>query len=210
MKKKVLIGNTDAAGYMHHAMEKLKNEHGFTNMICVECVAHGLHNIAEGVRQSPQYSELDKAMHAVKHFFKNSPNRKEVFRSLNLTKQPPTDFVSTRWGLWFKAATFYSKLENLQAMKRTVEKVKPAESQALQLLLNLDKNEQVLHQAKDITAKFGFLKQTFAQLQGRNTALYKINLYQKAIDRIKHYNIVMKPTKVLNKQKNFDKVNLNK
>lgn len=203
MKRKVLGLITDGASYMDAAKEKLKAEHGYVNMIPVTCIAHGLHNIANEVRQSPQYNMLYEIMMAVKKFFQNSPKRKNLFHQLNPNSSMPPDFVSTRWGLWIIAVEWYTSVANLKAIEETLMKVPEAAMHNQFDFVDLHKNEEFLRQANEVHSNFGFLKETFKKLQGHYDAVYKITAFKAAIDAIRPLNVEMKKTHKRQIERNF-------
>ena len=101
---RVLLLVTDAAAYMKKAGLALKVL--YPNMIHVTCLAHGLHRIAEHVREL--HPKVDKLVANVKKVFLKSPSRiqhfKEIAPDLSLPPQP----VLTRWGTWISAVLYYA------------------------------------------------------------------------------------------------------
>jgi hypothetical protein len=102
-RTKFLLLLTDAAPYMIRAGKLLVPF--YNNMVHVTCIFHLLHNAAMKVRS--YFSDVDKAIAAVKAALVKNKTRKRLFREKNIPV-PPMPIV-TRWGSWLEAALYYSK-----------------------------------------------------------------------------------------------------
>lgn len=71
---KVLLVVTDAAAYMIKAMDSLKVL--FPNMLHVTCFAHGLHRLAEFIRD--QFPQVNKLISKTKAVFVKVKNGEDV------------------------------------------------------------------------------------------------------------------------------------
>lgn len=114
-ENKFLVLASDGAAYMGVVGRMLK-EH-FPKLLHITCAAHGLHLIAESVRQL--YPECNTIIGDTKAIFVKAPTRvnllNEMFPDLD---QPPTVCV-TRWGTWLCAAQYYSN--NFDEIKQVIE-----------------------------------------------------------------------------------------
>ena len=101
-------------------------------MVHVTCAAHGLHRVAEHLRDI--HPEVDSLISSVKKVFLKAPSRRQIFHDLCPNLPLPPSPVITRWGTWIEAAMYYAK--NLDAI-RTV-------------LHALDEDAASIRQAKDL------------------------------------------------------------
>lgn len=111
---KLLLFVSDAARYMIKAGSTLKIL--FPNMLHVTCTAHGLHRVAETIRD--HFKEVNKLISEVKKVFKKAPSRIQKYRELLGDLQLPPEPIITRWGTWLSAACFYS--DNFEAIKQVI------------------------------------------------------------------------------------------
>lgn len=104
-KSKILLCVTDAAPYMKCAMNGLSSLL-YPKMIYLTCIVHGLHRVAEFIRE--QFDVVNKLIANVKKAFVKAPQRKISFKSMhpNLPYLPQP--VVTRWGTWLEAAIYYA------------------------------------------------------------------------------------------------------
>lgn len=91
----------------------------YSKLIHVTCAAHGLHRIAEQVRD--HFSTVDKVIANCKKVFKKAPTRVEIFKIEAPGICLPPDPIVTRWGSWINAAIYYC--ENLNTVRRVIEKL---------------------------------------------------------------------------------------
>jgi hypothetical protein len=113
----VLLFLSDAALYMKEAGKSLKVF--YSKMIHVTCAAHGLHRIAEQVRD--HFSTVDEVIANCKKVFKKAPTRVEIFKIEAPGICLPPDPIITRWGSWINAAIYYC--EHLNTVRRVIEKL---------------------------------------------------------------------------------------
>jgi len=74
----------------------------YSKMIHVTCAAHGLHRIAEKVRD--HFNTVDKVIANCKKVFKKPPIRVEIFKIVAPGICLLPDPIITRWGSWINAA----------------------------------------------------------------------------------------------------------
>lgn len=113
----VLLFLSDAAPYMKKAGKSLKVF--YSKMIHVTYAAHGLHRIAEQIRD--HFSTVDKVIANCKKVFKKAPTRVEMFKIEAPGICLPPDPIITRWGSWVSAAIYYC--ENLNYVRCVIEKL---------------------------------------------------------------------------------------
>ena len=104
MFRSVLLVVTDAALYMMKAMNGLQVL--FPKMIHVMCLAHGLHRVAELVRNS--YPNVNRLVVCTKSIFIKSHQRVQKFKDMALAPGIPLPLapVVTRWETWLDAVQY--------------------------------------------------------------------------------------------------------
>ncbi|KAF0719057.1 DUF659 domain-containing protein, partial [Aphis craccivora] len=104
-----------AAPYMVKPGEALRVF--YLKLILVTCMAHGLHRVAEVIRE--KYQNVDRLISYTKKIFLKAPSRvntfKEMYPNLSLSPQP----ILSRWGTWLEAAMYYGKYFNKFAVITT-------------------------------------------------------------------------------------------
>ena len=100
---KVLLLVTDSASYMLKAAKALQVF--YSNLIHVTCLAHGLHRIAEKIRELfPAVNDL-----ITKKLFLKAPAHVQVYKDCPPEVPLPPEPVVTRSGTWLSAVSFYQK-----------------------------------------------------------------------------------------------------
>ncbi|GJQ85809.1 hypothetical protein Trydic_g20365 [Trypoxylus dichotomus] len=102
-KEKVLLFVTDAAAYMKTAGRLLQQT--YSSMMHITCLAHALHLVSEEVRKC--YPNADKLISSVMKVFVKAPARKNLFYEKLPHVPLPPEPVTTRWGTWIEAASYY-------------------------------------------------------------------------------------------------------
>lgn len=114
---RLLLLVTDSVAYMLSAGKTLKDI--YPKLIHETCLAHGLHRVAEAVRE--QHPQVNKLISVGKKIFLKAPSRVAVFRK-HLPGVPlPPEPVITRWGTWLSAASYYVK--HFEGFKRVVKEL---------------------------------------------------------------------------------------
>ncbi|KAL4084079.1 hypothetical protein QTP88_029395 [Uroleucon formosanum] len=106
--EKVLLYVTDAAPYMVKSGEALKVF--YPKLIHVTCMAHGLHRVAEAIRE--KYQNVDRLISNSKKIFLKAPSRVNTFKDMYPNLSLPPQPILTRWGTWLEAAIYYGKYFN--------------------------------------------------------------------------------------------------
>lgn len=101
----VLLLCTDSAAYMLKAGRILKAT--FPRMKHITCLAHGLHRVAEEVRDN--FKGVDVLISNVKKIFLKSPERVRLFKAKYPSIPLPPEPIITRWGTWITAAVYYAQ-----------------------------------------------------------------------------------------------------
>lgn len=128
---------TDAAPYCVKAGKSLKEL--FPKMIHVTCLAHGLHRVAEKVRES--FPLVNRLIASGKKIFVKAPLRRDAFK-VNCPDIPfPPEPVITRWGTWLEAAIYYA--DNFEVFDHVVQLFDPNDSIAIQECQDILTNHQV-------------------------------------------------------------------
>ncbi|KAL4131288.1 hypothetical protein QTP88_008624 [Uroleucon formosanum] len=106
--EKVLLYVTDAAPYMVKSGEALKVF--YPKLIHVTYMAHGLHRVAEAIRE--KYQNVDRLISNSKKIFLKAPSRVNTFKEMYPNLSLPPQSILTRWGTWLEAAIYYGKYFN--------------------------------------------------------------------------------------------------
>lgn len=194
-KNKVLLVTTDAASYMISAMEALTVL--YPKMLHVTCAAHGLHRVAELVRTkfkavNALISNVKRTFTKVKlrifgfrlfwyfiiPFYKQSPRRKLLFKTLFPDTPMPPRPIITRWGTWIDAAIYFAT--NFEKVERFFNELDPKDDAKC-----VRKAKAAICQA-NIKNDLTFIKSHFACLPVAITKLEeKGTLLSEAIEKFK-------------------------
>lgn len=112
---KVLLFVTDAAPYMVKAATGLQIL--YEKMIHLTCLAHGLHRVAEKVRE--MFGSVNNLIASTKKVFCKAPHRVQIFKDTTQIPLPPEPIL-TRWGTWIHAAEYYA--QNFETIKTVLNK----------------------------------------------------------------------------------------
>lgn len=176
--EKVLVFATDGAAYMVKAARALKVF--YPNMVHVTCLAHGLHRVAETIRDS--FPDVDKLVSSVKKVFVKCPSRVHIYKVKTGGLALPPEPILTRWGTWLHAVKFYA--ENWAAVKSVVESF--ADEDAKSIVEAKKKfSIKVSNDVAYIAENFAFLESTIQKLEEKGLSLREqINLVENAKDRL--------------------------
>ena len=82
-------------------------------MVHVTCLCHGLHRLAEKVRE--KFMNVDELIGQTKAVFAKAPLRVQKYREMCPELMLPPKPIYTRWGTWLEAVSFYAT--NFQDVK---------------------------------------------------------------------------------------------
>lgn len=85
-------------------------------MIHVTYVIHGLHKVAEKVRNT--FYVVDKVISSIKSVFRKAPSRLLVFKTEASNLMLPPEPILTRWRSWINASIYY--YENFGILHRVL------------------------------------------------------------------------------------------
>ncbi|KAL4101229.1 hypothetical protein QTP88_021249 [Uroleucon formosanum] len=161
--EKVLLYVTDAAPYMVKSGEALKVF--YPKLIHVTCMAHGLHRVAEAIREI--YQNVDRLISNSKKIFLKAPSRvntfKEMYPNLSLPPQP----ILTRWGTWLEAAIYYGKYFN--EVKCVINALNQNEAKCIENARSLFHNKELKNELA--VTHFQCLIDTITKLEKSNVTL---------------------------------------
>lgn len=163
----VLLVTTDAAAYMSKAMNALQVL--YPKMVHVTCLAHGLHRVAELVRQA--HPKVNKLISTVKSIFLKAPNRIEKFRELAPGVPLPPSPIVTRWGTWLDAAHYYAK--HLPEITPVIMSLDSTEAQSILESKKLLDEESLPFDLSFIANSFSILTKNIAKLETKGLSLSK-------------------------------------
>lgn len=177
-KNQVLLYLTDAAPYMVKSASYLNVF--YPKMTHVTCLAHGMHRVAEEIRN--KFDDIDLLISYGKKIFIKAPKRVEILKEMYPTLNLPPRPVITRWGTWLEAVEYYA--QNFDEFKNVVYALNEEDAVAIKKIkavLNLPciKNDIVF-----IFSNYAFLINTIVKLQEFNTLSTQVNLVEEAIKKI--------------------------
>jgi len=139
----------------------------YPKLICVTCVAHALHLVAEEVRSL--YPSVDKVISETKKIFNKSPARvlkyKEMFPELPLPPKP----IITRWGTWLEAASFYAK--HFEQVKQVVDSLDPKDAASIGKMQSLYSDPKTMMDLAVVETNYTFLPGHITKLEDSKLAL---------------------------------------
>lgn len=168
---KVLLLLTDSAAYMLKAGEVLSAI--YPKMLHVTCLAHGLHRVAEEVRNN--FPEVNMLISSVKKIFLKAPSRVQAFREILPGVSLPPEPILTRWGTWLSAALYYA--EHFEKIKEVVNALDVNEATAISKALKI-------LQSKEICGALAFLRANFSDFPNSIEKLESSKLELKDADSI--------------------------
>lgn len=202
----VLLFVSDAAPYMVKSASVIKVF--YSKMVHITCLAHGLHRVAEEVRN--MFPKVDKLISNVKKTFLKAPYRVQIFKNEAPEVMLPPEPIITRWGTWLDATDYYCK--HIQSIRNVFMKLDDDSASILKVKNILD-DQQLDANLVCITANFGIISKSITQLEKRGLKLVdSINILNKIIDDMNIIDtqsksiksVVEKLKKVLEKNKGFN------
>lgn len=154
----VLLFVSDAAPYMVKAGKNIKAL--YSKMEHVTCLAHGLHRVAEEVRE--HFPKVDALISNVKKIFLKAPSRVLKFKCMGPTIPLPPQPILTRWGTWLEASVYYC--EYFQFIKTVIDGFEENDAIAI-------KKAQHLMADKEIEANLIFIKSNYGNIPSCITRL---------------------------------------
>ena len=159
---KVLVLLTDAASYM------LKMAKGVAallpNCIHITCLAHGIHRIAESIRTL--YPLVDKLVSQVKKVFVKAASRRSLFQEVNPGLPLPPEPVTTRWGTWVSAVTYYA--QHFEAVQNALNALDSNDAAAIATAQDLMNSKQLREDLAYIAANFSHIPRVIQELQRKD------------------------------------------
>lgn len=201
----VLLLVSDAAPYMVKSASVIKVL--YSKMVHITCLAHGLHRVAEEVRN--MFPKVDKLISNVKKTFLKAPYCTQVFKNEAPGVNLPPEPIITRWGTWLDETDYYS--ENIQSI-RNVFMVLNDDSASILKVKNILADKQLDANLVCIKGNIGMISKSITQLETRGLKLVNsINIVNKIIDEMNTINtqsktiksVVEKLKKVIDKNKGF-------
>jgi hypothetical protein len=79
----------------------------YQNLVHFNCMAHGLHCVAEEVRS--YLPDVNKLILSTNNFFVKAPQRVQCYRNQSSDVALPPEPVLIRWSIWIQAVNFYNE-----------------------------------------------------------------------------------------------------
>ncbi|KAL4142184.1 hypothetical protein QTP88_004693 [Uroleucon formosanum] len=202
----VLLFVSDAAPYMVKSASVIKVF--YSKMVHITCLAHGLHRVAEEVRN--MFPKVDKLISNVKKTFLKAPYRVQIFKNEAPEIMLPPEPIITRWGTWLDATDYYCK--HIQSIRNVFMKLDDDSASILKVKNILD-DQQLDANLVCITANFEIISKSITQLEKRGLKLVdSINILNKIIDDMNIIDtqsksiksVVEKLKKVIERNKGFN------
>lgn len=131
-----LLFLTDGASYMKVAGKLLQLKYSALHLTCL---AHGLHRVAEKIREC--YPKVDLFISNIKKIFLKAPDRVNLFHSMLPNVSLPPSPVLTRWGTWLEAATYYHN--NYDDIVKIIYHLNPADALCIRQTQELISDKQI-------------------------------------------------------------------
>lgn len=161
----VLLFLSDAAPYTKKAGTTIKAL--YSKMIHVTCIAHGLHRLAENIRN--HFPKVDKLVAKGKQVFLKAPSRVLLFKTEAPGVPLPPEPVLTRWGSWIEATSYYcqyfKQVQNVMEHFDSNDALSIIESQALLNEISMEPNLTFIHY------NYGFLPSIITKLESQGISL---------------------------------------
>jgi hypothetical protein len=162
---RLLLFLSDEAAYMLASADGLQTS--FPKILHVTCVAHGIHRLAEFIRENnPQ---VDALVSNGKKIFLKAPTRLTAWRNMCKDIPLPPEPVVTRWGTWIETAIFYS--EHLASFASVVNTFDLREAASIRNVQNALSSPNLIPQLTFIRSKFARLSSVIHSLEARNLTL---------------------------------------
>lgn len=161
----VLIFISDAAPYMVKSATALQVF--YPNLIHVTCLAHGLHRVAEKIRE--MYVPVNKIISHGKKIFLKSPARVKIYKEMFPNLPLPPEPILTRWGTWLKAAIFYA--QNFDCIKNVVNALDCSDSSSIFIAKELLSNSTLQKDLCMIQMHYSWLPDSITKLESRGLSL---------------------------------------
>lgn len=161
----VLLFVTDAAPYMVKAGKAIQNLYSKT--IHVTCLAHGLHRVAEAVRN--QYKTVDELVSNVKKSFLKVPSRIQTLKSIVPDIPLPPQPILTRWGTWIDAVLYYCK--HFEIIKNIIDMLDENDAESIKKCKQILKTNNLEANLAFIKSNYGFISTSITRLETQGIAL---------------------------------------
>lgn len=165
INKQFAVLFSDAAPYMVKVGKNLKNT--YPGLLHVTCLAHGLHRVAETVRDS--YKNVDKLLGAIKAVFKKSPYRVRKYNEMLPGVRLPPEPILTRWGTWLETAEFLT--EHFDGIRSVVQSFDSSDAECIRKSQELFGAVGIKEELAQITSNYVFLAHAIKKLETRNLSL---------------------------------------
>lgn len=162
---KVLLFVTDAAPYMVRAGNMLTAT--YPKLKHVTCLAHGLHRIAETVREC--FPDVNGIIANTKSVFSKAPLRVRLFQQMCPNVMLPPAPIITRWGTWLRAASYYN--DHYNEVKAVIDALQPDSEN----VRNVQRYFQRLGNRQDfitIHTNYSILADSIVQLEAQGLDLH--------------------------------------
>jgi len=170
---------SDAAPYMKKAGNALKIL--FPRMLHLTCLVHGLHRVAEEIRE--QFSDVDLLISSIKKIFLKAPSRIRIFKEIAPELSLPPQPILTRWGTWISAASYYAK--NFQKIKEIVEHLDEDSAASIKTVKKLMVKKSLQNDLAFIFSNYSDICSKIEKLESRDLILVEsVNIVTTAIKEI--------------------------
>lgn len=166
-RENVLLFVSDAAPYMVKAGEGLKLF--FPKMTHITCLAHGLHRIAEEIREL--YPKVDLLIANVKKIFIKCPSRVLKFKEMLPGTPLPPEPIVTRWGTWLDASIYYCT--HFESIKNIVNSFDDQDASSIKIAKDVLTDKCLLSELVFIKSNFGIISQSITKLEAKGIIIHE-------------------------------------
>lgn len=162
--ERLLLIVTDSVAYMLSAGRTLKEL--YPKVIHSTCLAHGLHRIAETIRE--EHPLINKLVSVGKKIFLKAPKRVEIFKRILPNVPLPPEPVITRWGTWLTAVLYYAN--HFDKIKQVIEELEE-DAASIKTAKELVRNPKIMPQLIYIESNFKEIPKLIEELQSHTIPL---------------------------------------
>ncbi|KAL4097236.1 hypothetical protein QTP88_022042 [Uroleucon formosanum] len=139
----------------------------YTKIIHVTCLAHGLHRVAEEIRN--QYKNVDQLVSNVKKTFLKAPSRIQTLKSVASDIPLPPQPILTRWGTWIDAALYYCK--HFEIIKQVIDMLDENDVESIKKCKQILKSNNLEANLAFIMSNYGFISTSITRLETKGMSL---------------------------------------
>ena len=133
-------------------------------------MAHGLHRVAEEIRQNFS-SDVDRLISNVKKIVVKAALRMKNFKEIAPSLPLPPEPITTRWGMWLSAVQYYC--ENYEDIKKIGSTFDSSDASSIKIVQQLF-SSSLLRDLAYIKSNYGGMAKSISNLEAIGLELHKV------------------------------------